>query len=439
MELVLDTFIPREYQRNLFDAIINKGYKKAIAIWPRRAGKDIVCFNILYRLALQRVGNYFYCLPTNEQARKVIWNSITKDGRRILDFIPPELVVKRHIQEMRIDLVNGSTIQLMGSDNYNRLVGTAPKGIIFSEWALCVKQAYSFLEPALNESDGVAIFITTPRAKNHAYDTFRMAQDNPDIWFSERLTIDETKHLSKENIEAAIARGEYSYDHAQQEYYCSFSAGVEGAYYGRYVDAMIQQNRITSVPWEPSHNVNTAWDLGVSDSTVILFYQCIGNQVRIIDYYENHSEGLEHYAKIVKEKPYVYGHHFAPHDIKVRELGTGISRIDKARTLGLSFEIAPNVPVIDGIESVRSMLPRTWIDKDMCPHLVKAIESYRREYDPKTNTYRDKPVHDRFSHANDALRYLALSLARSHDDISPEELEEIRLRAIRKRQSMFPY
>jgi hypothetical protein len=166
------------------------------------------------------------------------------------------------------------------------------------------------------------------------------------------------------------------------------------------------------------------------DSTAIIFFQVMGQTVRIIDTYENTDHGLEHYISILREKPYTYGNHFAPHDIAVRELGTGLSRIEKARQLGIEFQVAPNLSVIDGIEAVRSSLGRIWIDETRCKQLIISLENYRKEFDAKKKIYHDKPLHDHTSHFCDATRYLCLCLSKTSDGMTPKDLERIRNEAL---------
>lgn len=180
---------------------------------------------------------------------------------------------------------------------------------------------------------------------------------------------------------------------------CSYEMGVEGAYYAKYLDRMRVANRITTVPWESGFKVHTAWDLGVRDSTSIVFFQTIGQTVRLIDYYENAKMGLEHYAKILAEKPYQYGKHIAPHDIAVQEFGSGITRIEKAKQLGIQFTIAPSCTIEDGIETVRSTFSKMWIDEHTCKQLIKALENYRQEFDAKKKVYKGYPLHNWASHA----------------------------------------
>jgi len=429
----LDKFTPRDYQVPICDAILNKGYKRVFCIMPRRAGKDVVAFNIAIRKALLDPGIYFMIYPTYSQGRKILWDSVMNDGRRFLDFIPPELVESSNSTEMKIRFKNGSLIQVLGSDNYDSLVGTNPKGIILSEYALQDPRAYQYLRPALSANGGFALFITTPRGKNHCWELFQIAKQNPNDWFAYHLTINDTKHIPMEAIQRELESGEMSEDLVQQEYYCSFEMGVEGSFYSKYIDKLRLNGRISEVPWEASAVVHTAWDIGVRDSTTIIMFQCIGMTIRIIDCYENSKKGLEHYISVINSKPYTYGRHFAPHDVSVTEWGTGVSRIEKARQLGLKFEVKrvnekmvsvlPNLSVIDGIEAVRSSFSKIWMDEVKCAPLIKALENYRQTFDPKRKVYSAQPLHDWSSHFADAMRYLALSLPRTRDSLSAEELD----------------
>lgn len=380
------------------------------------------------RAALRKVGVYFYVFPQYSQARKALWTSLTSDGRKFLDIIPPEIIDKMNQQEMRITLKNNSTIQFLGSDNYDSLRGTNPSAIVYSEYAYQDPRAHQALSPALKYNDGWALFITTVRGKNHCYEMYNIAQANPDVWWSCKLTIDDTKHISSAEIEREIASGEISWDMAQTEYYNDFNIGLEGSYYSKYLDKMRVDGRIGQIPWEAAFKVWTAWDIG-NDTTAIIFFQCVGQIVRIIDYYENSGSGhgLEHYAKIVLSKPYVYADrgHIFPHDMAVTEWGgTRQTRFEKAKQLGLNGRVCDKKDIEDGIEVVRSAFSKIYIDEFNCSKLIKALENYRQEWDPKRNTYKGIPLHDWASHAADSIRYLAISLPKTTDGLSAEALDQ---------------
>ena len=423
IQINLDLFEPRDYQIPLMDALENKGYKRILAIMPRRAGKDVTAFNLCIRECLRKVCVIYYIFPTYSQGKKVLWDSITNQGKRILDYIPPELVDSMNSQEMKIRFKNGSLLQIVGSDNFDRLMGTNPQGVVFSEYALQDPRAYQYIRPILTANNGWAIFISTPRGKNHLWDLYQMAKDSP-YWFCMKLTLDDTKHIPLSEIEREREEGLMSDDLIAQEYYTSFTMGVEGAYYSKYIDSLRLKTQITSVIYEPAFPVHTAWDLGVRDSTTIIFFQIVGQEIHIIDCYENSKVGLEHYVKVVKNKDYIYAKHIAPHDIKVKEWGSGITRIEKARELGIKFILSNNCSIEDGIEAVRSKFPKMWFDQTNCRPLLKALENYRQEYDIKNKIYKTTPLHDWSSHFADAMRYLCVSLPKTRDGLSAEELDK---------------
>jgi len=419
----LNRFKPRPYQLPIFDAIENKKYKRVLAILPRRAGKDICGFNLCIRAALEKIGVYYYIFPTYSQAKKVIWDSITNSGLRFLDFIPEEVIHSKNSQEMKIRFVNGSLLQLVGSDNYDSLMGTNPRGVVFSEYALQDPRAYQFIRPILAANNGWALFLSTPRGKNHLWELYNIAQNSKD-WFCYKLTVEDTHHIPLHEIAREKHEGIMSDDLIQQEYYTSFTMGVEGAYYAKYLDQMRIKGQIGIVPWEPSFKVHTAWDLGIRDSTTIIWFQTIGQTVKIIDCYENSKEGLEHYIKIVNQKPYDHGRHIAPHDIENHEFTSGMTRIEKARQLGIKFVVCEKHKVQDGIEGVRSLFAKTWIDERDCAPLLKALGNYRQKYDVQKKVYEAHPLHDWSSHFADAMRYLAMGLHKTREGSTAESREK---------------
>ena len=431
----LNKFVPRNYQIPIMDALVNKGYRRVLAIMPRRAGKDMTAWNLCIRSCIKKPCVIYYIFPTYAQAKKVIWDSITNTGERFLDYIPEELIESTNGQEMKVRFKNGSLLQLVGSDSYDALMGTNPQGIVFSEYALQDPRAYQYMRPILTANDGWALFISTPRGKNHMWELYNIAKQSPD-WFCYKLTLNDTNHIPMHMIEKE--RQELSEDLIQQEYYTSFEMGVEGAYYTKYLDRMRIKAQIGNVPWESAFKVHTAWDLGVRDSTVIIFFQTIGQTVRIIDYYEKNKEGLEHYINVIESKPYTYGKHIAPHDIRVREFTSGLTRLEKARQLGVKFTIADDVSIVDGIEAVRSIFSKTWIDETNCAGLIKSLENYRQEYDIKRKVYNSQPLHSWASHAADAMRYLAVSLPKTKDSLTPQDLDRLKEEAIYGTNSHMP-
>lgn len=404
---------PRPYQLPLWTQLEN-GCKRVVAVWHRRAGKDEICLHWAAVSAMEKVGTYWHMLPEASQAKKAIWNAVNPHTgkRRIDEAFPHEIRANTNEQEMFIRFKNGSTWQVVGSDNYNSLVGAPPVGIVFSEWSLADPRSWSYLRPILAENGGWAFFIYTPRGNNHGYNTLKNAQAEEN-WFAEVLTADETGVFSAETLaqeQRELVR-EFGEDEGRsrflQEYMCSFDAAIPGAYYGKEMQKAKLEGRITNIHHEPQLLVHTVWDLGVGDSTAIWFVQVQGNEIRLIDYYESSGQGLPHYKNILQQRGYTYGEHYAPHDIEVRELGSGKSRLETAKSLGINFKIVPKLSIEDGIQAVRNILSRCWFDTKV-DFGVECLKNYRREYDDKRKCYRDSPYHDWSSHGSDAFRYMAI-------------------------------
>lgn len=396
---------PRFYQLPAWEYLENGG-KRCILIWHRRAGKDSLSLNWTVAAALRKVGLYWHLFPTYNQGRKIIWNGMTKEGRPFLSYFPQEIIKATNKTDMTLELVNGSIYQVVGTDYVDRLVGANPIGCILSEYAIQDPRAWDLIRPILAENGGWAIFPYTPRGKNHGYDRYRKALVNKK-WFVQLLTVDNTGAITQEAIEEERLDG-MSEDMVQQEFYCSFEAGIPGAYFSQQLIQLRKEGRICSVPVHSDVLTNTYWDLGMDDSTSIIFVQNVGREVHIIDYYETSGEGLPHFRKVLSERPYMYGQHWAPHDIKVKELGTGKSRRDTARQLGLKLEPAPKLRFKeDGIEMMRNLLSRVWIDEKKCERLIACLENYRKEYDDKRKIFLDHPERDWSCHGADAFQTMA--------------------------------
>lgn len=405
----------RDYQIPFWEAA-RKGYKRFVLVWHRRAGKEKTCWNYLIMQACKRVGIYYYFFPHFSQGRKILWDGVDKDGFRLLNHIPATLISgSANATEMKIRLKNGSLIQVIGTNNIDSIVGTNPIGCVFTEYSLQDPKAWQLIRPILVENGGWAVFNFTPRGANHGKDLYDMAKDNPE-WFCQLLTVDDTKVVSKEDIQAEREAG-MSEDFIQQEFYCSFTLGVEGSYYAKYMEDARDEGRIGNVPWDQQSRVHTSWDIGYGDSCSIVFYQVCGQEIHIIDYYESHGEGLPHYAGVLKDKPYVYGDHFAPHDIESHSFSSGMSAKEVGSGLGIRFITLPTLKLRleDGIEAVRGLFPRIWIDATKCKYLIKCLENYRKEFDERLEVYKDRPRHDKYSHGADSVRYLAIAVKRHVD------------------------
>jgi phage terminase large subunit len=420
-------FTPRAYQED-FLAAMSSGKKRAVLVWNRRAGKDTTAFNFMICQAMKRVGVYYYVFPTFSQGRKVVWDNINNDGYRFINYVPKELISHKNNHEMKITLMNGSLIQIVGSDNYDSIMGTNPVGCIFSEYSMHDERAWLYIRPIIDANGGWAVFVFTPRGANHAKEMYERALYD-ETWFAQKLTLEDTHSISLEQL-AQIRKEGTPEDYIQQEWYCSFTKGVQGSYYASLVEDAWDEGRVCRVPYDKTQKVYTSWDLGISDSMAIIFFQLCNHEIHIFDYYENTGEGFPHYAKVLHDKGYIYNRHFCPHDIKVRELGSGLSRLVQAADIGLDFTVLDTLKskVSTGIEALRGLFPRIWIDKDRCAHVVAALTNYRKEYDEHHNIYKDRPLHDKWSHCADAARYMAVAIHTmlNRDGMTEKEIERLR-------------
>lgn len=397
---------------------MDSGTKRACLVYHRRAGKDSMMLNFMAKKMFDRVGNYWHCLPKQTQARKALWKGVDGQGRKIMDQVfPKEIRTRTSEQEMMIELVNGSTFQLVGSDQYDALVGANPVGVTFSEWSICDPRAWDYIRPMLLENDGWASFIYTARGKNHGWSMYNMAKRNPD-WFCELLTVNDTRRddgtpvMGPEKIQGERDEG-MAEEQIQQEYYCSFDAQIPGAIYSTQLATARDDGRIGPINIDPILEVHTAWDLGISDAMTIWFFQAIGSEIRLVHYYENHNEGMEHYIQYLEEfkakHGVKFGQHLAPHDIEVRELSTGKTRKHTAATMGIRFRTVQRPQKkSEGHDAVRRIFSRLWLDDRRAEHGVNCIASYQYEWDDKKSVFKSTPLHDWASHGADALQTLAL-------------------------------
>lgn len=389
-----------------FQSFHDRRQRWAALVCHRRAGKTVASVNDLIRGAIECTNpepRFAYIAPLFVQAKDIAWSYLKK-------FTNPIPGVVYNESELRIDLPNKARIRLYGSDNYERLRGIYLDGIILDEYGDMPPAAWGeVIRPCLSDRKGWAVFIGTPKGRNHFWETYDFAEKHPDEWFSLTLRASQTGLIDKAELDdAKTVMTPEQYD---QEYECSFQAALLGAYYGKEMTTLEVKKQICNLPEDPSLPVYTAWDLGIDDSTAIWFVQVHASEVRIIDYYENSGCGLDHYAKILKEKDYLYEEHFLPHDAKVKELSSGSSRLDTLDSLGIkNVTVVEMQSIEDGINAVRMMLPRCWFDVKKCARGLEALRQYQREYDEKLKTFKNRPRHDWASHPADAFRYLALGL-----------------------------
>jgi hypothetical protein len=237
-------FTPREYQKKLFE-VFDSGIKRLFIVWHRRSGKDKACFNLMIREAVSKVATYFYILPTFSQAKRVVWDNIDNDGFRMLDHIPRELIKSTNATELKIELINGSIIQLIAGNEFkNSIVGTNPYGVVFSEFSINNKDAWQFLSPILAANGGWVIFNMTPRGKNHAWEMMQKMKDNV-LWWFQILTVADTNVYTPESLEEE--RKNNPQDFFDQEYNCKF---VDGAsqYFRRVRENIYSNDDIPRLP-----------------------------------------------------------------------------------------------------------------------------------------------------------------------------------------------
>ncbi|MDZ7906535.1 MAG: hypothetical protein U5N55_12750 [Cypionkella sp.] len=415
----------RWYQAPLWNHLTTVQDCRAIEIAHRRWGKDEIVLGATNERMHKRVGTYWHCLPEFAQARKAIWEAVNAHTgkRRIDEAFPPETRERTLNQEMFIELKNGSTWQCIGSDRYDATVGAGPVFIAYSEWALANPSAWAYHRPMVEENGGGAAFITTPRGRNHAQSVYlrfkEMAQTNP-RYFAEISSIVDTEALTPEQLDETLAEyiALYGEDigHAQfdQEYMCSFNAAILGAFYAREMLAVRNEGRIDpTLEALPSLPVHRAWDIGVRDDTSIWWFQVVAGQVYVLDCYSTNGAGVDHYAEVIAQRRAEYGWQdgtdFVPHDARVKEWGTGRTRVETMQGFGLRPEVVPQAGLLDGINATRRTLPRCVFHTRCEEQGISALEQYRREWDDEKKVFRANPLHNWSSHFSDAFRYMAMA------------------------------
>lgn len=419
---------PRPYQLKLF-GYLEHGGKRAIAVWPRRAGKDDLALHWACVAAHRRVATYWHLLPEATQARKAIWDAVNPHSgkRRIDEAFPLELRSSTREQEMMIKFKNGSTWQVVGSDNYNSLVGSPPAGVVYSEWALANPLSWGYIRPILAENGGWALFIYTPRGRNHGAELYEAGLKNPE-WFVQKMTAEETGHISKERLDKELQ--EYIAENGpemgkalfNQEFYCSFDAANIGAVYADWVNTAENEGRLTAVAYDKNATVNTAWDLGFGDTTCIWFYQLIHDEIHIIDCFESNGHDVKYYCDYLANKGYRYDKHYVPHDANHKLMAAGGRSIaQQALDYGVDMIVIPATSQANSIAATRKILGLCWFDEVKCEYGLKALRNYRFKFDNNTRVFSDVPLHDWSSNYSDAFEIIGLT---NVDTVYPKKKEE---------------
>lgn len=405
-------YSPRPLQRQLGQLCRSKRF--GVLVCHRRFGKTVLGVNILQQFALsvrRERPRVAYLGPTYKQGKIGAWDYMQH-------YAQPIPGVTMNQQELRIDFPNGGQSRIYGADNPDSLRGIYLDYVVLDEYGLHPPKTYSeVIGPTLVDRAGAALFVGTPNGKNQFYEIVQMAREREASgdrdWFCREFRASETGLI--DDAELRRARQTMTPDEYAQEYECSFEASVKGAIYAKEIEAARAAGRITRVPIDPALPVDTDWDLGIGDSNAIWFSQSLrSGEVRLIDYEEASGEGLPYYAKVLQQRGYTYGKHWAPHDIQVRELGSGKSRLDTARELGIRFEITPRLSasaageVEDGIHAARLFFARCWFDAERCKAGLETLSNYRRDYNTRLHEFKATPVHDWASHGADAFRGLAV-------------------------------
>jgi len=417
---------PRAYQRGLWN-YLKDGGTRAVMCAHRRWGKDEVCLHHTACAAFERVGNYWHMLPEYAQARKAIWDGVNSHSgkKRIDEAFPLAVRESTNDQEMKIKFKNGSTWQVVGSDNVNSLVGSGVAGMVFSEYALSNPSSWGYLSPILEENGGWAIFISTPRGHNHFESMLETARREAG-WFAEVSRADDTDVFTATQLTAQLRElqdlhgVEYGLAMWRQEYFASFDAAVIGSIWGDCVLQAEQQGRILDFDILRDCPVDTGWDLGRTDSTSIWFRQLHGKDINILDHHSSHGKDIPFYVALLLEKArdhqIRYRTHWLPHDARPRTLAAGGQSIlqqfhEAAKVhpeLG-RFAIVPRLDVQEGIQAARATFPSCRFHKTRCEKGLNSLRQYHREWDDERKLFLDVPVHDFSSHDADAFRYLSLS------------------------------
>lgn len=401
---VVIPYRPRDLQK-----LVHKERKRfTVLVTHRRFGKTVFTVAEQLKRAIHfgsevRAWRAGYVAPYLLQAKRIVWDYLKYFG----GVIPK---VRINESELRLDLPNGARIQLFGADNPDALRGVYFDDLTIDEAATIPRGVWNeILSPTIVDRLGYVLFTGTPRGVNNLlFDKVQEADANPDLWAKFVFKASETGIIPADEL--ARIKASISPELFEQEFECSFAAAVLGAYFAREIDELQNLGRIGLVPYEPALPVYTAWDLGMDDAMCIWFFQLEpSGDWRVFDYYENSGEGLEHYAGVVLAKGYTYARHIGPHDIMVRELGTGKSRLEVARSLGIRFDVCTNIPVMDGIDAVRLQLPRCWFDAGKCKEGLLALRQYQKVWNPKMEVF-GKPVHDWTSHAADSFRYAVVGM-----------------------------
>jgi hypothetical protein len=352
---------------------------------------------------------YWHVMPTYHQGK------LTGAWDTLKEISLPIPGAKRNESELLVALPNGNKIQIIGGDKPDSLRGPALSGLSLDEFSQIPSNAFSeVLSKALADHVGYAVFSGTIKGSDQLYETYEAGRKSSE-WFTlwqdvsqsleteEGATI-EALRRAMEDDRKLVLQGLMTQAEFDQEWFLSREAAIKGAFYGNELKAAREQGRIGRVDYDPALAVETDWDLGI-DAMAVWFSQAEpSGAVRLIDYHEDVGGGLPAVIKVVKEKPYIYGEHWAPHDIEVREISSGTTRRQAAAGMGINFKITPKIAVADGITSAQLLLARCWFDEVKCKAGIESLLHYRRTWNQRLSRFTEEPLHDWSSHGSDAFR-----------------------------------
>ena len=399
-----------DYQpREQFIPFHQRTQRFAAMVCHRRAGKTVASINELLIRALyttKKNARYAYIAPFYRQAKDVAWQYLKEASQPFVKSLK-----EMRESELRVRLINGAWITLYGSDNPDTLRGIYLDGVVLDEFGDCRPSLWSeVVLPTLADRNGWAVFIGTPKGKNHFFQVVQRSKKDPD-WFHLTLKASTSQLLNQSTLTAM--KSQMSEDQYAQEMECDFTAAVAGTYYAEIIQQLEQNEQIKKQHmYDPNQPVHAACDLGFSDSTAFWFWQTRPDGVAVIDYYESHGKPLEHYFEMLEDKPYQYETIWLPHDARAKTLQTGRSTIEQfVERMGSAdthVTITPQLKLQHGIDAARMVLKHCHFDQEQCEDGIETLRAYKRKYDETTKSYANKPLHDWSSHGADAFRYLSL-------------------------------
>lgn len=400
-----------EYQpRGVFLPLHNRDKRWTVVVAHRRAGKTVAMCADLVIGALETAlpkPQFAYLAPQRDQAKRVAW-SYLKDLSRPYWSKPP------NESELKITINNGhggeSTIYVAGADNYDALRGMYFDGVVLDETGQIRPSAwYTVLRPALSDRRGWAIFAGTPAGKNMFWNLREEARLNPSTHLLLELPASKTGIIHPDELrDAKVQMTEEAY---LVEYECSFDAAVPGAYYAKLIGDAYAEGRVGQHKIDPAFPVNLVADLGFTDSCSWWGWQETHDGIRIVDFMEDDNQPIQHYIDWIKSRPYTVNPKgiWLPHDARAKSLQTGKSIIEQFLANGIRPNLVPEMSLQDGIEAARLTIPSCYFDEEATYEGLEHLRAYMREWDEKTQTYRNRPKHDQHSHGADSFRYLALA------------------------------